>query len=1273
MSPTNPAASYAARCADVVKKLNAVLELANKADGARRTAAIRPQQQGSIHTFTELAEELEAEFPTPYKAFLRSCADARDAAASFRAAVAPQDPEVILITALEGQAYADTGTAAHILRTKFGPTPAAFLNGLKVLNEAIQGDIFSFGEEGFIGQVYSPPEPDRQAAASVGGRPALQPVSAGAVEYYLPPGWAEHADADPDEVLWWRSVDTIGRLARQRSDLANAGVTAAKLVEEMVRQRETLKNVMETWHAKVRSLPFDWTGGSTLPPKPSPVPYTTEISSQSAGRWRTDPKFAMDLERWYRNCQEALTQAASHMMRGKYFRQYNENLAPILGVLDAVQCKVKEIGTAVERLVEQNKNDAEKMLDQCRTEMLSALDQLTAGIGSSPLPMRAWDDPAWQAWRPGPGSEWALAGWWRLSADANAGQFGRYGEDLRFPHFTPLHRLGWLYPYQSEAERAQAMSASSSLLLRMLAASGPGKARLTVFDPVGLGQSAARFLELREYAPELIGGKVWSSTSDLRQVLGGLTSHIEDVIQKYLRTNYETIQEYNRAADEVAEPYRYLVMYDFPAGVDEDCFRDVVKIVENGPRCGVYVVLVYNQSQAPASGIDVRDVAKNLYNMQSKMLATTYTDASLNAYAVHEPDLSPEDLLGPDGLAVTAGIVNGVGREGRHGDEVIVQYARMFGLLESARRVGVRSDLPRLSAAVDPVDTGTWWTASSQDDVTVPIGQSGARDVALLRFDSQTSSGALLVGRPGSGKSTLLHTFVAAASTLYSPDELELHLIDFKEGVEFKGYASQALPHARSVAIESDREFGVSVLSSLDVELERRAKLFRDTGGEQAALDSYRQATGEVLPRIILVFDEFQVLFSQSDKIATNAAQLLEKLVRQGRGFGIHVILGSQSLSGLDVLGRHVLQLLPVRILLPAAEADAHLVLGEGNDAGQHLTRRGDAILNNAGGAVEANLPFKVAYEGEQSRLERLRVLRKFAEERGFVRRPVVFDGEASAAADELAPAEFAADLLAKAPAGLALRLGQPMTIEGNADVWLRRESGANLAVIARDHNQLPQSMLAMTVAGILASKRPGFEPALVDVIDFTPIDDGVEDLLQPFLGGGQVRIRRNRQSASCIKDYANEVRRRVSADQLRERPQVLVLFGLHRARDLDPEAAFGAGEGADTTDDLRTVMQDGPEVGVHTVVWADTLSSLLRRLPREAPRDCMWWVLGTMSAEDSARVTDTDVATSLRSHQAVVFNNDTNTQRRITVYAVPDGEWLRKLSVEYDGAPGPR
>ena len=48
----------------------------------------------------------------------------------------------------------------------------------------------------------------------------------------------------------------------------------------------------------------------------------------------------------------------------------------------------------------------------------------------------------------------------------------------------------------------------------------------------------------------------------------------------------------------------------------------------------------------------------------------------------------------------------------------------------------------------------------------------------------------------------------------YSPDEVELYLVDFKKGVEFKAYARAGLPHARVVAIESEREFGLSVLAT---------------------------------------------------------------------------------------------------------------------------------------------------------------------------------------------------------------------------------------------------------------------------------------------------------------------------------------------------------------------------------------------------------------------------------------------------------------------------
>ena len=48
----------------------------------------------------------------------------------------------------------------------------------------------------------------------------------------------------------------------------------------------------------------------------------------------------------------------------------------------------------------------------------------------------------------------------------------------------------------------------------------------------------------------------------------------------------------------------------------------------------------------------------------------------------------------------------------------------------------------------------------------------------------------------GSGKSSLLHAQITNLALHYSPDEIELYLIDFKKGVEFKTYATYELPHA---------------------------------------------------------------------------------------------------------------------------------------------------------------------------------------------------------------------------------------------------------------------------------------------------------------------------------------------------------------------------------------------------------------------------------------------------------------------------------------------
>ena len=133
------------------------------------------------------------------------------------------------------------------------------------------------------------------------------------------------------------------------------------------------------------------------------------------------------------------------------------------------------------------------------------------------------------------------------------------------------------------------MRALSGAVLRLLCSFPPAKAKLVIIDPVGLGQNLAGLMHLADYDESLVGGKIWSDVAHIERKLTELTEHMEKVIQKYLRNRYVSLDDYNREAGQLAEPYRFLVIADFPAGFSELALERLASIIKSGVRCGVWL------------------------------------------------------------------------------------------------------------------------------------------------------------------------------------------------------------------------------------------------------------------------------------------------------------------------------------------------------------------------------------------------------------------------------------------------------------------------------------------------------------------------------------------------------------------------------------------------------------------------------------------------------------------------------------------------------------
>ncbi len=767
----------------------------------------------------------------------------------------------------------------------------------------------------------------------------------------------------------------------------------------------------------------------------------------------------------------------------------------------------------------------------------------------------------------------------------------------------------------------------SGMIAQILATYPPGMVRFLFIDPVGLGQNFASFHALADYDEKLITNRVWSDRRHIRERLEEIITHIEGVVQTYLRSDFKSIDEYNEQAGEIAEPYRFVFIYDFPENFDSDACLALERIMANGARCGVHIVMVWDESKELPHGVRSEQIIQRA-----------------NHYKVNRNELKQVGLKPEDG--VSARFVLDTPPE----ESLVSQIVKFHG--ESAA-AGAVVEVPYenlIRRAME--DEERYWSFDNSQYLAASLGPTGARKIQQLSFGAQgtTAHHALLIGRTGSGKSNLLHVLIVSLAEMYSPEQLEIFLVDFKKGVEFKDYAVHKLPHARVVAIESELEFGVSVLRGMDAELTRRGDAFRDASVQDIA--AYREKTGNQMPRTLLIVDEFHELFVDEGAASREALNIVERIARQGRSFGMHMVLASQSISGLR-LPRSILDQIGVRIAMQCSEADSRTVLADDNGAARLLNRAGEAIYNDQNGLIEGNNPFQTALLKEDERNRRLSALRKRADETYSnnpklaerFSEPFVFEGSE--------PSDFRAcqpfrDTLRKWPnttnnAVSNLWVGEPIAMLPAHAITLKRQSGANLLIIDRNE-ELAFGIVFSSLLSIAAQESP--KTVVFHVIDMSSADASWVDHSKTFANHlpHPINVHGRRGIEGVISELSEEINYRELSDTKQTSKIILVLFGVQRARNLRREDRISFAsptDGGGIHDNLGKILLEGPEFGIHTIIWCDTVQSFLRIFDNSALNEIGHRVTGALSQADSIKLFDEPVASNLDRENRMICYDD--------------------------------
>ena len=740
-------------------------------------------------------------------------------------------------------------------------------------------------------------------------------------------------------------------------------------------------------------------------------------------------------------------------------------------------------------------------------------------------------------------------------------------KDIDIPLLLPIKTNAILLSMGENAEEVPGLF--QNIILRLLLSMRMDLVKVSIIDM----DFGASFPTVSTITNPMFKSQIVYKQEDVNKLVDELAKEISEANKNILGRSSD-IDAYNTSSGEMAFPYHFVFIDDFPNGFSAQSLDNLLRLIDNGNalKAGIRIFINFSEKNPQPRDFDIRRFSKvcSCISKSDGKVQIENFNFDIPSRTIPQIEFEPSDKLS--------------------------EY------IDYINSIKPRAVTYTLDGWIDDLKKRDLvWKGSTTDGINVPIGYI----TPTQHFDFYMANDndgscndffALIAGRPGYGKTVLLHNIIVNSAMKYSPDELCLYLADFAEGASFSIY--RELPHVKSLMLANNKEYALRMLDDIVVEAKKRSHLYQKAqkqfGRQITKLSEYREVANEKLPRILFIMDEFHTLFLSTDNTTIRAKEELCNGIRQWRKFGISIILCTQSINGVN-FGSADTQI-TYRFALNLLEMDSKSVIR--NDAAKSLTRKGQTIMNNtADGRADMNIEFQSAFTPHY--LDHVKYLAQlYSQKYDVLHVPFICESGTSAdVADNLIfRNQVESDKFVVNNLYCDVFVGKPDLLrESHTRLRYRRQQNSNTLLIGDDYRTLVYDIMVQLVQMRYQSQ----ENSKFYVVDCFNAGDAFEGALAGLSDISSCYECGNSQFVTTyIENVFAELERRKEEQKegkMVEERIVLTILNAQNCYGLKPQQGKYGLETSDLTKKLIVLLSEGAPLGIHCVLHGLSYETLFK------------------------------------------------------------------------------